>query len=85
MPFVTVDAVRPLLDTQGPAVFADEPFPGVYPTSLGPVWRDRLVTNPSMKELLASEPFLRLELHDPLVVRSVNTEDDAKSLGVDIP
>ncbi len=85
MPFVTVDAVRPLLEAQAPAIFGDEPFPGVYPTALGPVWRDRLVTNPSMKALLASEPFARLPLGDPLVVRSVNTDSDAKSLGVDIP
>lgn len=85
MPFVTVDAVRPLLEAGGPAIFGDEPFPGVYPTSLGQVWRDRLATNPSMKALLASEPFARLKLDDPRVARSVNSDDDAKSLGVDIP
>ncbi|MBL8951227.1 MAG: NTP transferase domain-containing protein [Myxococcaceae bacterium] len=85
MPFVTVEAVQPLLEVNGPAVFGDEPFPGVYPTALGPVWRDRLVTNPSMRGLLASEPFARLALKDPRVARSINTEADAKSHGVDIP
>jgi molybdopterin-guanine dinucleotide biosynthesis protein A len=85
MPRVTVDAVRPLIAAGGPACFGDEPFPGIYPAALGPVWRDRLAANPSMRELLASAPFARLPLSDPDVVRSVNTVEDAKSLGVDIP
>lgn len=85
MPRVTAQALQPLLAANGPAVFADEPFPGIYPSALGAVWRDRLISgNPSMKELLASEPFLRLPLTDLDVVRSVNTPEDLKSLGVDI-
>lgn len=84
MPWVTPQAVAPLLAARAPAIFEDEPFPGVYPTTLGPVWRDRLVSSPSMRDLLASEPFLRLPLQDPRVVRSVNTPEDAQSLGVDM-
>jgi molybdopterin-guanine dinucleotide biosynthesis protein A len=62
-----------------------EPFPGVYSASLGEAWRGRLATNPSMQALLRSAPFARVPLADPLVVRSVNTPDDARLLGVDIP
>ena len=84
MPWVTPQAIAPLLAARAAAIFEDEPFPGLYPATLGPVWRDRLVSSPSMRELLASEPFLRLPLRDPRVVRSVNTPEDAKSLGVDM-
>lgn len=80
MPFVTPDAVKPLLVAPPPSCFEGQPFPGVYPAG---DWRPRLASDPSMFDLVAS--FNRVPLVDLRVVRSVNTVEDAKSLGVDIP
>jgi molybdenum cofactor guanylyltransferase len=85
MPRVSLDAVRDLIAAGGPALFEGQPFPGIYPAALGPSWRDRLVTNPSMHALIASARFANVPLRDPDVIRSVNTLDDARSLRVDIP
>jgi molybdopterin-guanine dinucleotide biosynthesis protein A len=86
MPRVSPEAVRALLDVNGPACFGGQPFPAVYETGWGPGWRARLEAgNPSMHELMAGVTFTRVPLVDPDVVRSVNTIDDARALGVDIP
>ncbi|MBK7859478.1 MAG: NTP transferase domain-containing protein [Archangiaceae bacterium] len=82
MPFVTPTSVTPLLE-RSPSCFADQPFPGLYPQRLGQEWRARLEHNPSMSELIAG--FHRVPLADAKVVRSVNSREDAVSLGVDIP
>ena len=84
MPFVTVDAVQPLLAANGPALFGDEPFPGIYLAAWGTEWRDRLATNPSMRELVASAAFTHVPLTNADVVRSVNTPEDAGRLGVNL-
>jgi molybdopterin-guanine dinucleotide biosynthesis protein A len=82
MPFVTPEAVRPLL-YRPPACFEGQPFPGVYPTVLAAPWRLRLAEDPSMSELVSG--FHQVPASDGRVVRSINTVEDAKSLGVDIP
>jgi len=64
-------------------VFDGQPFPGVYPAALGREWRERLETNPSMRELVAG--FAQVPLTQRDVTRSVNTREDAAELGVDIP
>jgi molybdenum cofactor guanylyltransferase len=84
MPFVTVEAVQPLIATGGAALFGDDPFPGIYLAEWGPRWRDRLVMNPSMRELVASSPFAHVKLEDPRVVESVNTPEQARRHGISL-
>jgi molybdopterin-guanine dinucleotide biosynthesis protein A len=81
MPRVTVDAVRALRG--GFTCFEGQPFPGIYPVARAAEWKRLLEWNPSMHQLIAGAT--QVPLTDPNVVRSVNTPEDAKSLGVDIP
>ncbi len=66
-----------------------QPFPALYRSALGEVWRSKLAQNPSMGALLKSVhcEVLGLDSSDPSrrAVRSVNTPDDARELGVDLP
>ena len=90
MPFVTQQAVQQLASVEGGAFFEGpngepEPFPGIYRAAWGQTWLGKLEQNPSMRKLLSGVDLHTLPLSDPRVVRSVNTFDDAKLLGVDIP
>jgi len=67
-----------------------QPFPGLYRAALGPAWRVLLEKGePSMRALLASARVSRLDLQplDPTgrTVQSVNTAEDARALGVELP
>ena len=90
MPFVTEQTVEQLASVEGGAFFEGphgqpEPFPGIYRAEWGKTWLGMLDQNPSMKQLLGGVELQTLPLSDPRVIRSVNTFDDAKLLGVDIP
>ena len=91
MPRVDAAALERLVTEEALAGFEVdgriEPFPGLYPRALGPLWRERLASNPSMTALLAESRCRAVPLSqiDRRVVRSVNTSDDARELGVDIP
>jgi molybdopterin-guanine dinucleotide biosynthesis protein A len=90
MPRVTAASVEALLAAAPPALFEVgqetrlEPFPGVYAAAWGPMWKARLSANPSMGLLLGSVECSRVPTSDLEVVRSVNTPEDARSLGVDV-
>jgi molybdenum cofactor guanylyltransferase len=96
MPHVKREAVEALCaaDVHDIAAFDArgfvQPFPGLYRAGLGPSWRVLLEKGePSMRELIASARVTRLALEavDPTgrTVRSVNTAEDARALGVELP
>jgi molybdopterin-guanine dinucleotide biosynthesis protein A len=99
MPHVTAAVVAALRDAASSPTEKDvcafevdralQPFPALYRAALGEVWRSRLSENPSLGVLLKSVrcETLSLDPSDPSrrAVRSVNTPDDARELGVDVP
>ncbi len=82
MPFVTVQAARLLIAAAGNhdvVCFQRggmlEPLLGVYRASLGPLWRERLGENPSMKLLLSGASVCALQPADPGCLESINTPE----------
>ncbi len=100
MPFVTAPVVEALLRSRGggaeviafQALGRIEPLLALYHRQIEPRWRRALATQPSFGELfegfecrLLSEAALRALDPELRSIASVNTEEDAVRLGVQLP
>jgi molybdopterin-guanine dinucleotide biosynthesis protein A len=75
MPYLTPATLTLLADSEGHAVFADEPFPGRYEPSALDALRGALQRGEPVRRALAALDPLRLELEDPQITASVNTPE----------
>lgn len=82
MPFVTLEAVGPLIAAAGQTDVtcflrdgALEPLLAVYRAALGPQWRARLGENQSLRSLLAGQTLRTLEPAQPRSLDSINTPE----------
>ena len=89
MPHVGPEAISALCARADGDVtlFEAQPFPALYRAALAGQWRAKLESSVSMSALLSTVSCARVSLQglDPRIVRSVNTAEDARSLGVEIP
>ncbi|ATB51473.1 molybdenum cofactor guanylyltransferase [Corallococcus macrosporus] len=100
MPFITMAALRVLLDAREDSMDAVcfevagrlEPLLAAYRPALAPAWGDALATNPSMRELLSNVrtrllPEETLRAVDPSLrsLANVNTPEDLARYGVALP
>jgi molybdopterin-guanine dinucleotide biosynthesis protein A len=83
MPFISLDAARAVIagaDDCDVCCYQRagelEPMLAVYRSALGPLWRGRLSTNPSLRSLLKTVRVRALEPSDPRVLDSLNTPAD---------
>lgn len=88
MPFVgmkQVEALHPSPLEAARVVIASragelEPLCAMYQSSLGALWRGRLVENPSLRALVGDVEHRKVEV-DPASVESINTADELQRLG----
>ena len=98
MPFVTAEAIAPLLDAAHDAeivVYGEahlQPFPGLFASRLAGEWGSALAGSPSMQALCrrfghVAVPLERLRAVDPQAraLASVNTPDDVRRLQIEWP